>query len=71
VDQRQRQWFSAEQALENISVWSRLSGTDDGQEAEEAEGKKPKAKKGKEKGGALEQILRTFLDREKHLASGR
>lgn len=71
MDQRQRQWFSAKEALENISIWSRLSGDSNEQEAEEAGGKKPKAKKGKEKGGALEQILRTFLDREKHLASGK
>lgn len=68
MDQRKRAWFSAEEALENISVWSTL-----GSDVEDAEGsgKKPKAKKGKEKGGALEQILRTFLQREQHRAFGR
>jgi hypothetical protein len=50
--------------MNNIQSWSAITT------AEEQDGEKPKAKKGKERGGALEQILRTFAEREMHQRAG-
>lgn len=52
--------------MKNIRAWSQAPLDRESYEAESA----PKAKKGKEKGGALERILQTFLDKEKHRSSG-